>query len=131
MAMSSWYSSVTEDLSQLPPKRTRGLISRMCRSAPRVSRDCWKRAIRVSAHSRRPKSSGELTDAGQHRPRHRLGHVVEVRELVRRHLQVHLVSLVLQDSSITESCSIMSSSVPRMRSRKAPPPAASIVSLSA
>ena len=46
--------------------------------------------MRVSRQRRRPKSSGELHDAGEHRPGDRLGQVVERRELLGADLEVGL-----------------------------------------
>ena len=46
----------------------RRLLAQVRACVRRVSMDCWKRPIRVSRHSRLPKSSGELTAAASTGP---------------------------------------------------------------
>ncbi len=62
-AMSSRRISRIPCSTQASPKWTRGRFPRDCWAAERVSMERSKTAMRVSAHSRRRSSTGELTAA--------------------------------------------------------------------
>ena len=95
------------------PKSTRGLRSRMWVWLPRVSTACWKTAMRVSCHSRLPKSMGEFVAAASTGPVIAWA-MLYIRANSRAPTCQWIWKEVLQASTITESCCTMSSSTPLM-----------------
>ena len=88
--MSSLYRSAIDDVTQESPKLTRAVRSRTWWPGRRESAACSNTAIRVSAHSRLPNSSGLFVALASVGPAERLRAVVGVGELVGGHLEVDL-----------------------------------------